>query len=335
MRTRVSSGYKISGFITPVLISNVDLMVMSTLDEDQSYTLTLDIQDNNLNTDNSSNVNNKYSKEPDNFLYIQSALLYTPKDGERRIRIHNYCLPMTKRISEVHESIDSEALVCLFTKQLIDKIFKTKKMVNSILSIEERMKSLLSSVFSSSHSLTRELPSHLEYVPLYFLGLAKNRIACKDEINLKMDIDTANYLRIRILRMKTDEIINFLYPKFYQIHHLLVDKALGTYVDDCMQLPEIISTDLKYIEEDGVYLVDNGYALFLYVKLRISPTLLKSFFKVNFLTDIKEAVTEDTMFNNSDELCLRLQNIVEYIRSTKSLYQPLLIVFESTESERL
>lgn len=334
MRTRISGGYKISSFITPVLISNVDLMVMSSLDEDHSYSALLELVSSPTETVNLS-LNNKQDKNKNkNFLYIQSAVLYTPKDGKRRIRVHNFCLPLTNKLSEVHNSIDSEALSTFYTKQLIDKIFKTRKMVNSILSIEDRIKSLLGSVFTSNYSLSKELPSHLEYVPIYFLGLIKNRIACKDEIGMKMDIDIANYIRFKILRMKSDEIINFLYPKFYQIHHLLLDSSLGTTSNGYVQLPDIINPDTNSIENDGIYLVDNGFNLLLYVKLLVSPKIVSSLFKVNSLNEITITVNEDSVFANGDDFSNRLQGIIEYLRSIKSFYQPLLIIFESTESER-
>lgn len=332
MRTRISGGYKISSFITPVLISNVDLMVMSSLDEDHSYSALLELVSSPTETVNVSL--NKDKNRNKNFLYIQSAVLYTPKDGKRRIRVHNFCLPLTNKLSEVHNSIDSEALSTFYTKQLIDKIFKTKKMVNSILSIEDRIKSLLGSVFTSNYSLSKELPPHLEYIPIYFLGLIKNRIACKDEIGMKMDIDIANYIRFKILRMKSDEIINFLYPKFYQIHHLLLDPSLGTSSNGYFQLPDIINPDTNSIEQDGIYLIDNGFNLLLYVKLLVSSKIVSSLFKVNSLNDITMTVNEDSIFAIGDEFSNRLQGIIEYLRSIKSFYQPLLIIFESTESER-
>ena len=39
------------------------------------------------------NNNNIYNNE--NFIYIQSDLLYSYGDGKRRIRVHNLCLPLS------------------------------------------------------------------------------------------------------------------------------------------------------------------------------------------------------------------------------------------------
>jgi hypothetical protein len=53
IRTRFSKGYKISNFVTPVLISNNDLVVCPTLDSDQSFAFGLDMAE--LNPGNNSN----------------------------------------------------------------------------------------------------------------------------------------------------------------------------------------------------------------------------------------------------------------------------------------
>lgn len=347
MRTRVSGGYKISNYLTPVLISHGDLMRMSTLDEDQTFTVILDFKNTSSSSTTPGSTGNSSSQKLDDqsifnntpdsdpFIYIQSALLYTHPDGSRRVRIHNLCLPTSKKLMEIHEGIDCEMVASTYLKTLIDRTFKTRKLVNSILSVENNFKSLMASVFSTNHSYTKELPNNLEYLPLYFLGILKHRVSCKDEIGLKIDIDISNYIRIKLLRMSVTEVINFVYPKFFQTHHLTIDKSLGTQDDEGnVFLPKITSTHSKSLENDGVYLIDNGFALILYVKLYTDRGLLKALFGVESLTDIKAAVTENNLFT-SDPLNQRLQSIVDYIRNSKTFLQNVLVVFESTDSERL
>lgn len=232
MRTRFSNGYKISNFITPILISNGDLMVMSTLDEDTSYAINLDLPESTTQNQSTETSNSFFTGNSDRYCFVQSALLYTHYDGTRRIRVHNLCLPLTSKSSEIHDKIDSECLSAFYLKIAIDKIFKTRKMTNSILSVENTYKCLISSVLSNIHTHTKELPDHLLYLPLYFLGFMKNRVCCRDEIGLKLDIDTSNYMRIKIQKLNVNDVMSFIYPKIYQLHHLLIDKTLGTVGED-------------------------------------------------------------------------------------------------------
>ncbi len=75
VRTRFSRGYKIGSFITPVLISNSDLLICSNLDSDQSFTVALDVIDADstgagAGAGNSGNTAiNLYSNEP--FVFFQ------------------------------------------------------------------------------------------------------------------------------------------------------------------------------------------------------------------------------------------------------------------------
>ena len=68
VRTRFSKGYKISQFVTPVLISNVDLIVCPTLDSDQAFCFGLDmaeqVQGNNQALEEKKRVN-------DSFMFVQ------------------------------------------------------------------------------------------------------------------------------------------------------------------------------------------------------------------------------------------------------------------------
>jgi protein transport protein SEC24 len=228
MRTRFSRGYKTNNIITPVLISNGDLLIMSTVDSDQTYTLQLDLseidpQSQQIQQNQVNNLNN----EP--FVYIQNALLYTHSDGTRRIRIHNLCIPITNKLFEYYESIDVEALATFYTKLTVEKIFKTKKTSNSVLSIEASYKAFINSVLSTQSTLKKELPDNLVYLPLYILGMLKHRICCKDEIAQKLDVDLSNYLRIKVQKLSLNDIMPFIFPRLYPIHQILYDNSLGYY----------------------------------------------------------------------------------------------------------
>lgn len=45
--------------------------------------------------------------------------------GERRIRVHTLCLPVTNQISEVHAAADQQAIIALLAK--MGKLVKNEK----------------------------------------------------------------------------------------------------------------------------------------------------------------------------------------------------------------
>ena len=241
MRTRFSKGYRISNFITPTLISNGDLMILSTLDSDQAYALQIDCT-SPANDPNNNNNQMRNTQNSESFLHIQTAVLYTHGDGTRRIRVHNTCLPIVNRLIDVFEGIDAECLSTFFLKSTIDKIFKTKKMSNSILQFSSMAKNMMSSALSAQQSLKKEVPENLVPFILYILGALKNRVLCKDEIERKLDIDLSNYMRIKLQKLSVFDVQSFIYPRIYPLQSILENPNIGVFNEDSSfcELPQVI-----------------------------------------------------------------------------------------------
>jgi hypothetical protein len=148
-------------------------------------------------------------------------------------------MPLAHRLVDLYESIDSEVLASYYTKLTIDRIFKTKKINNSVLATEASYKALISSVMST---LTKkELPNNLVYLPLYFLGMIKHRVCCKDELERKLDVDLSNYFRIKLQRLSVNDLMPFIYPRIFPVHQILYDSKIGNYDENGMvALPQVL-----------------------------------------------------------------------------------------------
>jgi len=123
-------------------------------------------------------------------------------------------------------------------KLVIERSFKTKKILNSITTIEQTYKAIVSNVMRNIGS-RKVLPDSLAYLPLYMLGVLKHRVCCKDEIGYKLDYDLSNYLRIKLLKLSHFEVMSFIFPRIYKLHNILDDNTIGEYTDNVMKLPEV------------------------------------------------------------------------------------------------
>ena len=344
-RTRFSSGYGISGYSTPILIANNQQFVFPVGDCDQNYLFSISPSEDKIEGEsekkeiNNNYINNYDLEEKNKYLYIQSALLYSYGDGTRRIRIHNLCLPLSTDIRQIYSGINSEFVATYYLKETINKLYKTKNIANSIISTDTQFKHFIDKVMSSQNRLDKELLPNLDYLPLYMIGMFKHRIFCKEEIEKNYDIDISNYLRISLQKLSSQEIITFLVPSIYSLHELETDKNIGTYNQETgeFNMPKIISSSKSSMEDNGLYLFDNGYMLIIYVRKNLSTNIFQSLFGVesfNFLTQI---VSEDNIFveNESNEFKDRIKNILDYIRGNKSMYQNLVFVFEGEGGERI
>ena len=339
-RTRFSLGYKISSYSTPILITNGDLFVFPTTDSDQNYIFSVSPSSPKTEENDENAKKNNFTPDlnKENYIYIQSALLYSYGDGTRRIRVHNLCLPTTSNIKYIYNEVNSELLATYYLKDTIDKIYKTKNISNAIISTDTHFKHFIDKVMSS-HKLNKELLPNLEYLPLYMIGMFKHRIFCKEEVEKNYDIDISNFLRISLQKLSSQEILCFIIPSIYSLHDLENDKNIGTYNEETGQfnIPNMISSSKSSMEDNGLYLIDNGYLLIIYVKQGVSPYIIRNIFGLDDLKSLNTIINEDNIFgdNDNNEFKDRIKNILDYIRGGKSIFQNLIFVFEGAKGERI
>lgn len=65
---------------------------------------------------------NRASRRDTSHLYIQSALLYSTSEGERRIRVHNLAIPLTNMKHLPFEYLDVNALTHYFTRVALSRV---------------------------------------------------------------------------------------------------------------------------------------------------------------------------------------------------------------------
>jgi len=344
-RTRFSSGYRISSYSTPILVANGDLFIFPVGDSDQNFLFSVSPSppkqaEENEDKQKNNNYFNIYGfEERENYLYIQSALLYSYGDGTRRIRVHNLCLPLSTNIKHIYNGINAEVLASYYLKDTIDKLYKTKNIANSIISTDTQFKQFIDKVMSTQSKLDKELLPNLDYLPLYMIGMFKHRIFCKEEIEKNYDIDISNFLRVSLQKLSPQEIISFIVPSVYSLHDLENDKDIGTYNSEngIFNMPNLISSSKSAMEDNGLYLIDNGYMLIIYVKKNLSSNIFQDLFGVENLSFLTMIINEDNVFdeNNINEFKERIKNILDYIRGGKSIYQNLVFVFEGEGGERV
>ena len=336
-KIKFSNNCKITGFITPILIVRNELFVFPTADADQNYIFNIgydkqsDNENNSKNQNNENNLNIIVTKQ--NFIYIQSSLLYSVGDGKRRIRIHNLCLPISNDPKIIYQSMNAEIIFSYYIRMTIDKIYKTKTIANSISYTEAQFRSFIDKVILN----LKRFPENLEYLPYYMLGFFKNRLFFKNEIDNKYDIDLSNYLRTKFQKMHLKEMLSYIIPTIYYLNDISRNNNIGEYDKESerFNLPKSISCSQKEMEEYGLYLIDAGYLLILYIRKKINKKLMQKLFGVDDMNLISTNLNEDNVFEEKNFCKERLMNIINYLRKDKSNFMNLIFVFEGTEAEKL
>ena len=337
-KIKFSNGCRITNFISPLLILKNELFVFPTVDADQSYIFNIgygkqnDDENNPENNKNSNNNSLNNINKNNNFIYIQNSLLYSYGNGKRRIRIHNLCLPLCNNPKIILESMNSEIIANYYVKLTIDKLYKSKAFANSIIYTESQFRSFIDKVFLHLN----KLPDNLSSLPYYIIGLFKNRLFCKNEIDENFDIDLSNYYRNKLLKMNTKEVLSYIIPTIYYLNDIEKNKSVGKYDEESgmFNLPPNINLTKNQMKDDGLYLIDIGYLLILFIGKKINKNILQILFGINQF-DINLKITEDIFLEEKNNFKEKIMTIVNYLREEKSNFQNLIFVFEGTEGEKL
>ena len=93
-----------------------DLVLCPAIDSDR--TIVYEIDKNDMANEDA----NRMARRDTTHIYIQSALLYSTSEGERRIRVHNIALPVTNMKHLPFEHLDITATVHFFSRVALNRV---------------------------------------------------------------------------------------------------------------------------------------------------------------------------------------------------------------------
>lgn len=76
------------------------------------------------------------------FLYIQSALLYSTSEGQRRIRCHNIAVPLVNNIGECYNFLDITATTHLLARKALSRFDKVQNIEQGKVVIESSLNNM-------------------------------------------------------------------------------------------------------------------------------------------------------------------------------------------------
>ncbi|KAJ7821003.1 sec24-related protein [Mycena olivaceomarginata] len=268
---------------------------LGVLDADKALSVTLQHAGGNL--------------DPRAYVYLQSAVLYTTVDGQRRVRTCNVALPIVELAWNVFRLSDLDATVYYLARRAISQM-GSEKLANIREDLTENCSSVLLSYrtkCSNTSSIDQLiLPEAFKGLPIYSLGIQKSK--CLRARNVSSDV--RNYTAHRMLSMSVRSIMHFLYPPLLALHDLAEDAGLPDPTTGRIVLPDIMRDSHLYMEAHGVYLIDNGETMIMWIGGSVSPQLLLDLFGVDDLLALDAQMSELPRLQT--KLSTQVNNILEH-----------------------
>ncbi|KAI8967408.1 hypothetical protein BDF20DRAFT_900917 [Mycotypha africana] len=319
MRTRCSTGIVCHAFYGNCTTRVPDIMALPNVPRDQSYAIDLVIEED--------------IQTP--FVYFQTALLHTTCFGERRIRVMNLCLPVTKSISELYASVNQVALARLLCHQAMNKGANSKlsdgrdhlsKETVNIMGAYAKEVVGMNNVANSQLSIC---PS-LSLLPLLILGILKTDAF--QDAPVPTDMRSQSVILLRTL--PTNSWLRLVHPRFYSLHNMPPNAGTAATTSNTegqqqagnVVMPPTMNLSSEKIEPYGCYMLEDGLHVYIWVGKQAVPQLCQDLLGASNVEEIKSGQVP-TLPNIPSALSDRVRNIIQHIqRKRQTTYYPTIYI---------
>eukprot|EP00928_Gymnodinium_smaydae_P036760 TRINITY_DN25652_c0_g1_i1.p1 TRINITY_DN25652_c0_g1~~TRINITY_DN25652_c0_g1_i1.p1 ORF type:complete len:1025 (-),score=202.29 TRINITY_DN25652_c0_g1_i1:144-3218(-) len=268
-------------------------------------------------------------------VYLQAACLYTDVGGRRRIRVQTLQLPITTSMASVFKFTEIDSVTSVLIKQAAslalagNGTFKekiTKATVNMLHAYRVNCASM-----TSSGQLI--LPEALKLLPVYVSSIRK-MAAFRSGSDIRVDERMTGL--VHILGLSLAQISALIYPKVYPVCPLAENDGVPTGVADFVRKPATIACTINKCSVEKIYLIDNGLALYLYIRPQVPTDLLEEYFGVTALADaagaFMAAASGEIAFTQAGA---RVWAVVQQIRRERWRlpWQPLHVILPGSPDE--
>ncbi|CAK9882645.1 unnamed protein product [Sphagnum jensenii] len=257
---------------------------------------------------------------------FQSALLYTTMNGQRRIRINTLSLSCTTALSNLFRGADLDTQFTYLLKNAAQDVLATPvvqvrdRIVGQCVTILYTYRKFCATASSSGQLI---LPEALKLLPLYTMALVKS-VGLRSEVR----VDERSYWLNRVASLSASLAIPLVYPRMFALHNLPTKEELGGAI-----LPKVVPLSSENLDQDGIFLLENGEDGFLYVGTQASPDIVHQLFGVQSAEEMVSG--QFSLQENNNDLSRRLNEVVNEIRRQRCSYLRLRLLKRGDPSELL
>ncbi|XP_054715846.1 protein transport protein Sec24C-like [Uloborus diversus] len=292
---------------------------------------TTDVELASVNCDNSLAIEIKYDDKltEEEGVCIQCAVLYTSCSGQRRLRVHNLALNTCSQMAELFRHCELDTMMNVFLKEGIRRILdeSPKQVKDYFISRSAQILACYRKNCAQASSAGQLiLPECMKLLPLYINCLIKcDALAGGQE----MSTDDRSFIMVGALNMDVDSSAAYLYPRLLPLHEIVLNNSESIPI----QLPTAIRCSVERLKEHGIYLLENGLTMFLWVGLNADPEWVQDVFGVP--TVVRVDVEKNHLLELNNPLSLHIRNILKQIQSERQRTMRLYIVRQGEKLELL
>ncbi|GAB6028512.1 hypothetical protein CHUAL_002663 [Chamberlinius hualienensis] len=300
MRVRTSTGVRPVEFHGNYYMSNTTDVELAALDTEKA--VCTEIKHDDKLTDEEA-------------VYIQTAILYTSVGGQRRLRIHNLSLNTCTQMADLYKNCELDAIMNFYSKsclrQLCDQTPKQVK--DSLISkCAQGLACYRKNCATPSSAGQLILPECMKLLPLYVNCLLKNDALAGGS---DMTPDDRSFDMHCLNSMNVGSSLAFIYPRLLPLHDLDYNNLV---------FPSPVRTTIDKLKDDGIYILENGLFMFMWVGASADSKWLQNVFGVQSAAQID--IDKTVLLELENPYSLGVRQIINQIRDERHKHLKLIII---------
>ncbi|ORY21598.1 hypothetical protein BCR39DRAFT_553330 [Naematelia encephala] len=312
IRVRATRGIRLSAFYGNFFTRSTDLVALPVVPLDQNYVIELQLEDD--------------LKAP--FVVLQAGILFTTCYGERRIRVITQAMPTTDNIGELYASADPTAIASYLTMKAVEKSMTSSLddarslVTNNLGTMLSIYKNQVTSAAGASAQLA--VPDNLKLLPLLCCALVKH-VGLREGAQIPPDL--RSYAQALLTTLPTQALVPYIHPRFYSLHNMPADA--GTIGENGQViLPPALNLTSERLERHGLFLIEDGQNMFLWVGHEAVPRLVQDVFDIPAYSDLAGGKATLPVLDNP--FSQRVNAIIAKTRELRrGVYRPHLYIVKS------
>ncbi|PVF94239.1 hypothetical protein CPB86DRAFT_766087 [Serendipita vermifera] len=261
--------------------------------------------------------------------YFQSALLYTTTSGERRVRVCNLSVPVVSLAGNVFRYGDYEGVIGALTKTaLLQMSKKPLREIRDILTAQSAELLLHYRRYCAAAAAASELilPEGFTLLPVYTNCILK----CKPLKATPVMSDVRNIHAHNLSSKSITELIRYLYPRLYQLHDN--PETMGTYNETTgrIEMPILIRSNYRWMQGQGIYLIDDGDVMFLWLGAEVHEEYWQDLFGVSNAHELPGSIRHLPELDNS--FSTRVRAVIAHLESQNGIARRFIVVRQNLDA---
>lgn len=300
MRVRTSTGVRPTDFYGSYYMSNTTDVELAATDSDKAITVEIKHDDKLADEDT---------------VFIQAAILFTSIGGQRRLRIHNLSLNTCTQMADLYRNCELDTIMNYLAKSSLRQLMEQNPK-----SVKEHVTTRCAQILASyrkncaSPSLAGQLilPECMKLLPLYANCLLKS-----DAIAGGSDMltDDRSFAMMAMSSMDVGSSLAYIYPRLLPLHDVLVDET---------DLPVALRCSIEKLQDAGVYLLENGIYMFLWIGMNVASEWVQNVFSVQSAAQID--IDKTKLLDLDNPLSQRVRDIISKVQDERQRFMRLVIV---------